>query len=87
MGRGDGVGTLASGNGLLMVSRYPEVVGQSSADQPQTSLIIQGLGERLGSAQVVADLAKCCQWRKLSIEVEPEIDGLLDRVTALGEVG
>ena len=55
-------------------------------DPPEPAVIVQGLGQGFGLAQVVEESPKVAKHDERSAQVEPEIDGLLAQVATVGEM-
>ena len=61
-GHGDSAGALGGLDGLLLVTRLPEILAQIGGDLPQPTLIAQGHGEGFSFLQMIEDL---CEFREL----------------------
>ncbi len=69
-----------------MLAHGREVDTQIGGDPPEPLGIAQSLGEGLGGAHVIEDPRLFAEWQQGIAQVEPQIDGLFQRVAALGEV-
>src|SRR5262249_40940737 len=83
---GQGEGTLASHNGAVVLAYDREGDAQVAGNPSESLIIPQPLGERLGSVQVVENAGVCIERQQDIPQVATQIDGLLDGVTALGEL-
>src|SRR5262249_56738857 len=83
---GQGEGTLARRNGAVVLAGSREGDAQVAGNPSAPLVISQPLGERLGSVQVVEKARVFIEWQQDIPQIAAQIDGLLDPVTALGEL-
>jgi hypothetical protein len=85
-GRRGGNGALAGLDGTVMIAQHIKIGRHKVGNPCQPPLIAQGLGEDFGLAEVVEDLPKFSEMKERRAQAEPEVDGLLERVTTLREM-
>jgi hypothetical protein len=85
-GDGERQGALAGGDGLVMRAHDIEVVCQKERDLSEPTRVIEGRREGFGLAQQCQDTAKVARWHERIAQGEPQIDGLLARVTRLWQM-
>jgi hypothetical protein len=85
-GLADDKGTLTRLKGAVKVPHYNEIVGHKGSDPPQPTVIVEGLGEVFGYAEVVEDPLLFSEREERIAQVKPEIDGLLTPGATLREV-
>src|SRR6266571_6377961 len=78
---------LAGLEGPLLITHLPKTCGQVAQCPPQATLIVQGLGEPFGLAQVGKDLLPVAKGHERNAQVKTQIDGLLAYLVALGKMG
>jgi hypothetical protein len=86
MGSSQGEGPLASHNGLVMFAHGREGAAQMAGNQPEPLGIAQPLGDGLGGVQAVQDPWVVTKRQQGIAQVTPQINGLLQRAAALGEL-
>ena len=82
--RGNGEGALATCEDALLVSDAN--VDHMGRDPAQPALIVQGHSKGFGLAQMVQYRPKVSKCDECTAYIEPEIDGLLKRLTTLREM-
>src|SRR6266446_9809451 len=85
-GLSHGEGVLARRDRTIMVPHLPQISAHMSGGPPQPRLVVEGLGEGGRLAEVVEHLPEFAEFRERTPQVEPEVDGLLLRGTALREM-
>jgi hypothetical protein len=83
---GDVEGALAGCDGPVRLAAQPEILTHEREDQPEPALIGERLSQLLGLGQVLEDPPEISERLQRVAEIEPEINGLLDRLTAPREV-
>src|SRR5262249_54373410 len=85
-GRGGRNSLLVSRDGLVIDPRTKEISPHKGRDLAESALIIQSPGERFGGSQVFEKSFALAKDQECIAQVEPQVDGLFQRVTALGEL-
>src|SRR5262249_30908786 len=85
-GSDKGKSTLAIFNGAVIVAHHKASSAQIGGDSRQSRWIVEGLGEGFGFTEAGKDSRVFSKWKKGITQVEPDIDGLLDRVALLGQM-
>ena len=86
MGRGHGEGTLAVGEAAFMIPDLQDSGAHIGADPAEPALIVEGRGQGLGLTQGVEYRPQLSQRDEGIADIEPEIDGLLQRLAPLREM-
>jgi hypothetical protein len=82
----DGEGVPARLNRAVMVPHLPEISAHIGGEPPQSQLVVENLREGCSLAEVVEHLPDFPESPECRPQVEPEVDGLLLRGTALREM-
>jgi hypothetical protein len=85
-GRGKGEGALAGGESTVIVTHPHQRVGHPSEDESEPTLVAEGCGKRFRFAQMDETLSVLSERKGRSVEVEPQIDGLLLCAAPIGEM-
>jgi hypothetical protein len=83
---GQGESTLARRNSTVMFAYGREMDAQIAADPSEPLGIVQPFGEGFGGAQVVEEPRLFIERQQGIVQVAPQINGLLQRITVLGEL-
>jgi hypothetical protein len=76
-GGGQREGALAGRNGLVILANRQEVVRHRDGDPSEPALIVQGFSQRFGAVEVVQDMLKLPEEKVCTVQVKPQINGLL----------
>src|SRR5262245_34979854 len=85
-GLSDGEGVLAGPDRAFVVPYLPEISAHIGRDPPQQWLVVEGSGEGCSLAEGVEHLPEFPECHECIPQVEPEVDGLLQRDAAFREM-
>src|SRR5262249_22119610 len=85
-GRREREGALGSGDGLVIGTHTVKMGCQPARDLSQPTWVVEGLGEGLGLAQHRQNTPQVARRSERRAQDEPEINGLLARITCLRQM-
>jgi hypothetical protein len=83
---GDGLGALAEPERVRRMPGDPKVVTQVDGELPESPLIVERPGQAFGFTEAGEDPPEFSQRKQCRSQVEPQIDGLLQRLAGLGQM-